>query len=159
MPRILTDEQRDFAVKIAINGTDPRPFLMSCGSNAPEKLWFYIKQTIRDKDPETYRKLPATLKGLKPPEAAKPVKYAQIETPENNKAEVIETPAMIPVAPPFEYKVTGIDTALGSFQYFKKNQFLDWTEPSGAVVSLHLEEWKEFMKLWPFILKTLGVEL
>ena len=72
MPKILTDEQKAFAVQLVISGTDPRPYLMSCGSNAPEKLWSYIKQTIREKDPETYQKLPATLKGLRPPEDADP---------------------------------------------------------------------------------------
>ena len=156
MPRFLTDEQRNFAVQIAINGTDPRPFLMSCGSIAPDKLWSYIKQTIRDKDPETYRKLPATLKGLKIPQEGEPV---IIETHEAKKVEIVETPAGVPVPPPFEYKVTGIDTAVGAFQYFKHNQYLDWTEPGGAIVSMNLEEWNEFMKIWPFVLKTLGVEL
>ena len=83
----------------------------------------------------------------------------RIETPEVNKVEVIEAPAGVPVPPPFEYKVTGIDTAVGTFQYFKHNQYLDWTDLNGETVSMTLEEWKEFMKLWPFVLKTLGVEL
>ena len=156
MPRLLTDEQRNHAVQIAINGYDPKPFLVSCGSNAPDKLWSYIKQTIRDKDPETYQKLPTTLKGLRPPGVAEPLR---IETHEANKVEVIETPAGVPVPPPFEYKVTWIDTAVGTFQYFKHNRYLDWTDLNGETVSMTLEEWKEFMKIWPFILKTLGVEL
>jgi len=129
---------------------------VSCGSNAPDKLWGYIKQTIRDKDPETYQKLPTTLKGLRPPGVAEPLR---IETHEANKVEVVEAPAGVPVPPPFEYKVIGIDTAVGTFQYFKHNRYLDWTDLNGETVSMTLEEWKEFMKIWPFILKTLGVEL
>lgn len=62
--------------------------------------------------------------------------------------------------PPFEYKVTGIETAVGDFQYSRRYGYLDWT-PDGVsdTVSLKVEEWKELMRLLPLIAKELGVEL
>lgn len=64
----------------------------------------------------------------------------------------------IPVPPPIEYKVTGISTAVGDFQYFKKAGYIDWTTLTGETVSMSLEEWNELMKIWPFVLKVLEVE-
>ena len=80
----------------------------------------------------------------------------RIETPEAGKVEVV------PVLPekPIEFKITGIDTAVGTFQYFKKSGYVDWCPFDGnGPVSMNLEEWKEFMKVFPEAMKVLGVEL
>ena len=70
------------------------------------------------------------------------------------------TVTMKPVPPPIEYRVTGISTAIGEFQYFKRSGYIDWTTLDGNItVSMTLEEWKELMKIWPFVLKVLEVEL
>ena len=88
----------------------------------------------------------------------------RIETPETNKVEVVETPeksrvAMKPVPPPIEYRVTGISTTAGDFQYMKRLGYIDWTTLTGETISMNLEEWKELMKVWPIVLKVLEVEL
>ena len=86
----------------------------------------------------------------------------RIETPETNKVEVVETPEKkigVPCPPPIEYKVTGISTTIGDWKFIKKAGYLDWTTLTGETVSMNLEEWKELMKVWPFVLKVLGVEL
>jgi hypothetical protein len=88
----------------------------------------------------------------------------RIETPETNKVEVVETPeksrvAMKPVPPPIEYRVTGISTTAGDFRYMKRLGYIDWTTLTGETISMNLEEWKELMKVWPFVLKVLEVEL
>jgi hypothetical protein len=71
-----------------------------------------------------------------------------------------EPQSPVPVPPPIEYRVTGISTAIGDFQYFKKSGYIDWTPLDGnGTVSMNLEEWKELMKIWPFVLKVLEVEL
>ena len=62
--------------------------------------------------------------------------------------------------PSIEYKVTGIDTAVGSFIYSKKQGYVDWDPLDGnGLVSMNLEEWKEFMKVFPEAMKVLGVGL
>ena len=81
----------------------------------------------------------------------------RIQTKEPAQVEVLTVGT--PVPPPFEYKTTGISTAVGDFQYFRKNGYLDWTDLNGETVSMNLEEWREFMKIFPFVLKTLEVEL
>lgn len=104
---------------------------------------------------------PAAKPGRKPqkaveiPEQVPTVKLdgpLNIETPEPEKVKFICTT--------MEYKTTGISTPIGDWQYFKKSGYLDWT-PIGenAVVSLNLEEWKELIKLFPEVLKVLGVEM
>ena len=83
------------------------------------------------------------------------------EPPEQEQPTPVETELpekMIPVPPPIEYKVTGISTSVGDFQYFRKQGFIDWTDLSGETISMSLAEWTELMKLWPFVLKVLEVE-
>lgn len=143
----ITKEQKERAVQIALEGGDPKPFLMECGSKAPVQCWYSIKNHLKTNDPEKYELL------------AKGVVKKPVEIPE--RAPAAETPEaqMTHVAPPFEYKVTGIDTAVGTFQYFKSNQFLVWTNLNGETVSMNLEEWRESLKVLPEAMKVLGVEL
>lgn len=62
--------------------------------------------------------------------------------------------------PNIEYRVTGIDTDVGSFIYSKKQGYVDWDPLDGnGLVSMNLEEWKEFMKVFPEAMKVLGVKL
>ena len=81
----------------------------------------------------------------------------KIETPDGNLT-VNSSPI---VKKPLEYKVTGIDTVIGTFQFFKKHGYVDWDplDGHGTTVSLNVEEWKEFMKVFPEAMKVLGVEL
>lgn len=96
----------------------------------------------------------------------------RIETPETNKVEVVEVraPGFAHDGPKpgerinvtftaMEYKTTGISTPIGDWQYIKKAGYLDWTTLTGETVSMNLEEWKEFMKLFPEVLKVLEVRL
>ena len=57
----LTDIQKAEAVKIAIAGGDPRKYLRDCGSDAPKNMWWKIRRDLKEKDPETFKKLPAKL--------------------------------------------------------------------------------------------------
>ena len=80
----------------------------------------------------------------------------RIETPEAGKVEVVP---VLPVKA-FEFKITGIYTAVGTFTYCKKQGYVDWDPMDGnSTVSMNLEEWKEFMKVFPEAMKVLGVEL
>ena len=57
----LTEDQRQQAIRIAIDGGDPREFLEQCGSVSPDILWQTIRQKLRKKDPETYARIPARI--------------------------------------------------------------------------------------------------
>lgn len=172
----FTKEQRQEAIRIALDGGDVKAYLKSIGSTSPENLWYYMKTQLRKKDPETWEKLAkaagkkAAVKqigGLCPPPA-------EVETPEGEFTPAtvkvdgpirIETPEKIydipePPKPSMEYRVTGISTPIGDWQYFKKNGYLDWTPLDGCgTVSMNLDEWKELLKVIPDVARVLGVEL
>lgn len=86
--RLLTEEQEDKAVKMAIAGEDPRPFLAECGSKNPNTTWGAVRQRLNEKDPETAAKLPRVIghkvrKQSAPiPEAIKSMIKEAWETPE-----------------------------------------------------------------------------
>ena len=51
--------QNEEAVKVALAGGNPLKYLENCGSRNPSAAWYAIKQKVKEKDPETYAKLPA----------------------------------------------------------------------------------------------------
>ena len=62
--------------------------------------------------------------------------------------------------PKFEHRITGIETQIGDFQYFRKTGYLDWTPVDiDETISMTVAEWKELLKLMPLIAERLGVEL
>ena len=81
----------------------------------------------------------------------------RIETKEPAQVEVVTTGT--PVPPPFEYKTTGISTEAGDFQYYRKQGFLDWTTLDGTAVSMSLAEWAALMRVFPEVVRVLGVDL
>ena len=77
-----------------------------------------------------------------------------VETPEPEKVTFVDG-GTIP------FKMTGMSTEAGDFQYFKKAGYLDWT-PGGTyddTVSLKVEEWKALIKVLPVVIRMLGVEM
>lgn len=172
MKQKITKEMREEAVRIALKGGNYLKYLRECGSGNPSAHWALIKKKLMKNDPETYEKL-AKLTWKKV--VAKPLPAKKIvETPEGEFTPAtvkvdgpirIETPEKIydipkPPKPDMEYRVTGISTPIGDWQYFKKNGYLDWTPLDGCgTVSMNLEEWKELLKVIPDVAKVLGVEL
>lgn len=78
--------------------------------------------------------------------------WERMETPESKLT--------ITTTKPLEFRVTGISTSIGDFQFYKRNGYLDWT-PIGdnSVISLQTEEWKELIKQLPSVIDVLGVKL
>ena len=54
----ITPDKRAEAIRIAIEGGDVVEFLRKNGRVTPDKLWWYIKNQLKQKEPETYAKLP-----------------------------------------------------------------------------------------------------
>lgn len=163
----LNDNQRKTAIDMAMRGESPLKYISEQGIKNPSCTWWNIKQYLSKNDPETYAKLPAKIKGTKA-EPKKPEtpettrKGLTIETPEGNARithiEIPEKETKDIGVTPIEYRITGISTTAGEFQYFKKQGYIDWTALDGITVSLQVEEWAELMKIWPHVLKVLGVE-
>ena len=84
----LTLEIKKKAVQIAIDGGDPLKYLADCGYTAPDKMWYYIKQKVKENDPKLYAQIPDQRKGKKQevPEIPEPVSggpWEKMETPED----------------------------------------------------------------------------
>ena len=90
----------------------------------------------------------------------------KIETPEAARVDVAEVPegkigGLCPPPDEYEHRYTAVETTAGDFQYFRKNGYLDWTplDRSGGTISLSIEEWREFFRVFPLMAKDLGVEM
>lgn len=58
MAKKLTLEQKKKAVQIAIDGGNPANYLKECGSDAPDKTWWFIKKKLKDTNPDLYAQIP-----------------------------------------------------------------------------------------------------
>lgn len=171
MNAFITDKQRDEAVRIVLEGGDPRPFLTECGSKSPEKMWSFIKNRIKEEDPELWAKLPARINGKKtgpkpkapelPPAIVKVTGPIRIETPESNQVQVVETPEKTKAVMLLEGQDCSAvrDKNLGEFYYDLDHNCIDWRNGVGDEVSLGISGWKLMVERLPGILKNLGVEV
>lgn len=100
---MLTDEQKAKAVRIAIDGGDPRAYLATFGMSDASLTWQKIKNMYKDRHPEIWAKIPKRIPngGLKNRVKAEEPKEEQlptvklsgpivIETKEPEKVEVVE---------------------------------------------------------------------
>ena len=164
----VPDEVKREAIRAAVAGGNPIETLEPYTRN-PKAMWWAIKAKVKETDPETYAKLPDLRNMRKPAKEEKPVTAADAMAACQDVADTFfgqcqemgllkDQPAES--EPEMEYKVTGIRTELGNFQYYKKTGFIDWTPNDGNdTASLNLDEWKQFINDWPKVLKVLGVIL
>ena len=176
---IVNEEQRKHAVKIALSGGDPRPFLSDCGSKNPEKLWSYIKTCLRKTDPVTYDKLPVRIHGAKPgpkPKTAGDAMNAMKEAADHFFGECdrmlgkdiggelaqIETPEA-PKRAPLQYDgytVCCIESkTFGRFFWDRDRNHLYWTTAEGEEIGFTPYGWKMFLEEFQKVAAILGVEL
>ena len=163
----VPDEVKQEAIRTAVAGGNPIETLEPYTRN-PKAMWWAIKAKVKETDPETYAKLPDLRNMRKPAKEEKPVTAADAMAACQDAADTFfvqcrdmgllkDQPAES--EPEMEYKVTGIRTELGNFQYYKKTGFIDWTPNDGNdTASLNLDEWKQFINDWPKVLKVLGVK-
>ena len=147
----LTKAQKQAVIEMLLNGENPNEFIKNCGIKNPTCTVWNLKQYLKKYDRETWEKLQ--------PKPAAPA----VEIPEAPvKAEIPERPApvQVPEKPKLiEYRVTGISTEAGDFQYYRKQGFLDWMTLDGTAVSMSLAEWAALMRVFPEVVRVLGVEL
>lgn len=163
----VPDEVKQEAIRAAVAGGNPIETLEPYTRN-PKAMWWAIKAKVKETDPETYAKLPDLRNTRKPAKEEKPVTAADAMAACQDAADTFfgqcrdmgllkDQPAES--EPEMEYKVTGIRTELGNFQYYRKTGFIDWTPNDGNdTASLNLDEWRQFINDWPKVLKVLGVK-
>ena len=164
-PRKVSEEQEQEAIRIAIEGGDPRPMLKKCGIKNPDVKWYEIKGKVKASDPELYAKIPYIHKKRQPEQEPTLSDSVEGMTDAVNdffgECEKMGLKLAGDPEPPIEYKVTGIDAEMGNFQYYRKTQYMDWVPVScpSELVSMNIDEWKQLIRDLPRIMEILGVEL
>ena len=195
--KLLTDEQKQKAVEIALEGGDPIKYLNGLGMKNPWGNWGYIKMKLKEKEPEKYDQL---MKAMKDKGEAKEKKMKQQrETLEKmlNPEKVLKVDRLpeevqtigktvsvekknggvevkVAMAPGVNleeilnqpkksrkvnlvYKVIGIETKLGKFQYDRASDQMRWMpKNSTVVIMLQAEDWKQLAEDLPGIMETIG---
>lgn len=139
----VPEDAKKAAIEAAISGGDPFEFLQPYSEN-PKKLWAYMKQQLKESDPETYAKIP----DLRNRKKEKPVEVNMAPEPAEEPAEMddLETTAVR-------------DKNLGEFYFDHDHNCIDWRNGLGDEISLGISGWKIMIEKLPKILKKLGVVL
>ena len=182
MGRKITLDQKERAVTLAINGGDPIKFLQECGSRNPVNMWNVIKMNVKQKDPETYAKIPDQRKnGAKKRNEKKDEPTVEPEEVETFHVEEVDEdePAILTarvatedtvhvkvkkITKPVNYDgfdVCGVRGKFGKYSFSDINgkQWLDFDDPSGDTLSYPVEDWKDFLAELRKAAAVLGVEL
>lgn len=175
----ITLEQKKKAVEIALNGKSPLEYLRSCGIKAPDKTWYAIKMTIKEKDPDLYARIPDFRKADKEtPEQVPVVKLSgpiRIETPEAEKVQVVETPEAPKIrsksekpreiTAPVAYDGLIIREVEGNFGRYRRSDigsatYIDFESADGMdTLSFTVEQWRSFRAEHAKAATVLGVEM
>lgn len=160
----LTDAQKLEAVRMAINGDDPRPYLRECGSVNADALWGSIRLWIQGKDPETAAKLPKVI-GHKPRKPVETPEGEFTEQPKAAPAAKTETPETPKISKPVGYNGMTVREIEGAFGRYRRTDtrestYIDFefTEDQD-VYSYSLDQWRAFRKEQENAFAILGVEL
>ena len=183
MKTIVTKEQKQKAVSMAIDGKDPLEYLREIGSKSPVKMWYYIKASVRKSDPELYAKIPDLRKIWTKPEAVPVVKVdgaIRIETPEAGKVEVMETPEGCSglfvgtkgseavkepkISMPICYDGMMVREVEGLFGLYRRSDiggktYIDMENKEGLdTISMTVEQWRGFIEEYQKAARILWVE-
>lgn len=146
MKTVITEDQKKKAIQMALDGQSPLPYLRACGSDAPDKMWYSIKQLVKKKDMALYEKLPKSLRSM------------TIETPESNQMKPVEIPGEKVKDDNFEM-ITIRSKATGNRYEYSTEYNLFSVRAHGDEMSLSLEDWKSLLDELPVVSVKLGVKL
>lgn len=147
----FTKEQRAEAIRIALEGGNPKEYLRSIGSTCPDNLWYYMKGQLRKNDPETYEQLAKVAGAKKPAEKAPVLKVdgaLQIRT---------KAPEKVTVQPDDGFRICGVRGQLGSWHF--EGKVMDYSGINGDELYMPVEDWKLFLKELRKAAAMLGVVL
>jgi hypothetical protein len=177
-------EKRRKAVDIALEGGDPVEYFRQLGQKNPSAAWCSLKAQLREKEPETYERLPKVdhrKKDQKEPktaaEAMANMKQAadnffgsvlkDAETPEAPKTGVKITPDKIEIGiiNPVGYDGFTVREVEGSFARYRRSDvsektYVDVEIADGCdTISYTVEQWRSIRKEFSRAAVILGVEI
>ena len=178
----VTLEQKKKAVEIALAGGDPLKYLKDHGAGNAWSMWYGIKENLKVREPETYRKLPdLRLKGnsRKKPETEKAEEAPTLADAMTGMKEAtddffgkceemglkMDNPEKSKITKPVNYdgfNVRAVEGKFGSyhFQEIGGKQWIDYENKEGAdELSMTVDQWRGFIAEIREAARVLGVEL
>lgn len=167
---IVTPEIRDEAIRIAINGGDPRNYLTGMGSQNGMSAWTKIRMELKKTNPETFAKLPKRIGKAEVPEAPEMPTLKvdgplRIETPEANRITVAEVPEKPKITQPVCYDGMTVREIEGLFGRYRRTDingatYIDFKNPDGAdILSYTVDQWRKMRAEQANAFRILVVEL
>ena len=168
--KMLTDEERAEAMRIAMDGGNPRDYLGQIGCKNPTTSWKSILQYYRKHSPGVVEMLPSKLQGNAETPEMPTVKLdgpLTIETPEANQVQIVETPEKPkkPITQPLVYDGMTVREIEGTYGRYRRTDingsvYVDFEAPDGAdILSYTVEQWKKLRVEQANAFRILGVEL
>ena len=168
--KMLTDEERAEAMRIAMDGGNPRDYLGQIGCKNPTTSWKSILQYYRKHSPGVVEMLPSKLQGNAETPEMPTVKLdgpLTIETPEANQVQIVETPEKPkkPITQPLVYDGMTVREIEGTYGRYRRTDingsvYVDFESPDGAdILSYTVEQWKKLRVEQANAFRILGVEL
>ena len=175
-------EDKKKAVEIALAGGDPLKYLKDHGAGNAWSMWYGIKENLKVREPETYRKLPdLRLKGnsRKKPETEKAEEAPTLADAMTGMKEAtddffgkceemglkMDNPEKSRITKPVNYdgfSVRAVEGKFGSyhFQEIGGKQWIDYENKEGAdELSMTVDQWRGFIAEIREAARVLGVEL
>ena len=175
-------EDKKKAVEIALAGGDPLKYLKDHGAGNAWSMWYGIKENLKVREPETYRKLPdLRLKGnsRKKPETEKAEEAPTLADAMTGMKEAtddffgkceemglkMDNPEKSRITKPVNYdgfSVRAVEGKFGSyhFQDINGKQWIDYENRDGAdELSMTVDQWRGFIAEIREAARVLGVEL
>ena len=168
--KMLTDEERAEAMRIAMDGGNPRDYLGQIGCKNPTTSWKSILQYYRKHSPGVVEMLPSKLRGKAETPEMPTVKLdgsLTIETPEASQVQVVETPEKPkkPITQPLVYDGMTVREIEGLFGRYRRTDinglvYVDFENPDRAdILSYTVDQWKKLRTEQENAFRILGVEL
>ena len=174
----LTLLNKKEAVRIAVEGGNPLEFIRMCGISNAAESWSKIKSDLKEKDPDTWAKLP---KRLPHPNSVKEDGKAEPDGAEIAKqipVVKVDGPIRIEAKQPGEIQITGprkpvnydgfdvmaVNGRFGRYSYQKMEwdgmkEYIDFESFDRDELHMPVEHWREFIDELKRAAKVLGVEL
>ena len=175
-------EDKKKAVEIALAGGDPLKYLKDHGAGNAWSMWYGIKENLKVREPETYRKLPdLRLKGnsRKKPETEKAEEAPTLADAMTGMKDAtddffgkceemglkMDNPEKSKITKPVNYdgfNVRAVEGKFGSyhFQEIGGKQWIDYENKEGAdELSMTVDQWRGFIAEIREAARVLGVEL
>lgn len=178
----VPDEAKKKAIQAALDGNDPYEYLKPYTEN-PKAMWTYIKQMVKQKDPDLYAKIP-DLRDLKKVKQKWQDAIAQVPEPTladamtgmkeaadeffgaceemGVKTDPLEEPK---ICKPVVYDGMTVREVEGGFGRYRRSDvhgsiYVDFEYTEGSdIISLTVEQWRSFLEELKKSAAILGVEI